>query len=138
MAKRTPPPCARCWKKRPGLNADGKLDISCSPGERSDTRDDPRIPFRSFGTRASGTQEIEHCCLREHRLRNAVTLRARTLLHSLRSLQIGAEMAGALADAATQRHPLALEAPQRRLDVAVSQRRHKRLRIIGRLGHTRS
>src|SRR5215467_5528293 len=61
----------------------------------------------------SYSQEIEHRGLRQHRLRNAVALRARALLGGLRRLQIGAEMARALNDAVTDRKPCLLETRQR-------------------------
>src|SRR5262249_23134482 len=71
---------------------------------------------------ASLPQKVEHPGLRQDRFGDAVALRAGALRGGLGRLQVGAEVTGALDDAASDRQPLRLEASQRWLDLVHIQR----------------
>ena len=72
---------------------------------------------RQANAGALSVEEIDQRRLVDHRLGGAVAPGVGALLVGLRRLQIGAEMARALDDAAADRQPLRLEFHERRLDV---------------------
>ena len=84
---------------------------------------------------ALSVEKIDQRGLGDHRLGGAVAPRVGAFLVGLRRLQIGAEMAGALDDAAADGQPLRLEFEKRRLDLVRRDRVRKGGRVLAGLRH---
>src|SRR5262249_6417299 len=82
-------------------------------------------------------QEIKHRGLSQNRLGNAMSVGAPALFRGLRRLQVGAEMASALDDTASDRDTFCIELPQRWNDRPCFQRCCQRSRVVSRLRHAR-